>query len=150
MNKDEIANKFRSALAGKCNNMNAFDDAVDACTELAISFSIPPDTAEWPSDLIDSIDKIIIDWSKSGNENTTYCAHLIETMIMQSRIKKEGWVSVGKELPKDGHVLLYDNEVSSSQPLKYRILPAEVVRHCNDKSSWMPLPQPPDETTKTV
>lgn len=34
-------------------------------------------------DLTKEIDKIIIEWLKSGNENTTYLAHLINEYVQK-------------------------------------------------------------------
>ena len=64
---------------------------------------------------------------------------------------QEQWVDVNERLPEqedsdeNGNVLIYRETNSGQKALSKSIYPWHMVRYCDNKTFWRPLPQPPTE-----
>ncbi len=54
------------------------------------------------------------------------------------------WISVKEKLPEGkGKVLLWRKTTPSQESMSISVFPASSVKHCDDTTYWMPLPEPP-------
>jgi hypothetical protein len=120
------------------------------------NLSTPPDTAESPSEeeIQKHINHELKDDLNEDFENGYDCGFHDAIEWLQSRMKKEGWVSVSDRLPDVKQKILILTDYGGMDICHFAS-PDNFINDLRPQHSnggvthWRELPPPPDETTKT-